>query len=190
MRAPADTTGGIWNSRCVQPDLLLTSTIPGWTQSTTNPARSQLNPLEWSSLWLSSTMRLGRRSRGMGRTPLPCAYGHKILNTTYDKSKTWMGGRACFQSETRAWDNFGFSSGLLFSLLQPRSWSYTGSEELIQKRRVHHLGLTEGAPTLRRRGECGYHRDLPHLWKEHKGILSLLDLNPGRGQCQLLFNIP
>lgn len=97
----------------------------------------------------------------MGRTPQPCAYGHKILSTTHNKSKMWMGGRACFQSEPRGQDNFGVSAGLLFSLLQPRSWSYTGSEGLIQERRVHHLGLIGEAPTLRQRGVRGYHRDLP-----------------------------
>lgn len=74
----------------------------------------------------------------MGRTRQPCAYGHKILSTTHNKSKMWMGGRACFES--RGQDNFAFSAGLLFSLLQPRPWSYTGSEGLIQERRVQHLG--------------------------------------------------
>jgi len=65
----------------------------------------------------------------MGRTPQPCAQGHKISSTARKKSKT------CFESRGQV-----FSVGLLFSLLQPRSWSYTSSEGLIQERRVQHLG--------------------------------------------------
>lgn len=106
--------------------------------NTPSQEQGHLNPLKWSSLWLSSTMRLGRRSGGLGTTPQPCAYGHKILSTTRNKSKMWMGGRACFAS--RGLDTFIFSAGLLFTLLQLWLSSYTGSEGLIQERRVQHLG--------------------------------------------------
>lgn len=36
--------------------------------------------------------------------PAALCYRHKILGTTHNKSKVWMGGRACF--EFRAQDNF------------------------------------------------------------------------------------
>lgn len=101
MHAAADTTGGLWSSRCVQPDLLYQPSQAEHKAQHAQPGAGHLNPLEWSSLWLSSTMRLGTRSRGMGRTPQLCAYGHKILSTIYNKSKIWMGGEHALGPEDK-----------------------------------------------------------------------------------------
>lgn len=154
MRAAADTTGGLWSSRYVQPDLLYQPSQAEHKAQHSQPGAGHLNPLEWSSLWLSSTIRLGRRSRGMGRTPQLRAYSDKILSTTYNKSKMWMGGEHSLGPEDKIILLFLQCSCLVCCLPDcGRIWAVKGSS----RRGECCIWIsTAEAPTLRWRRERGY----------------------------------
>lgn len=100
--------------------------------STPSQEQGHLNPLEWSLLWLSSTMGLGRRSWGDGEDPAAqCLRPQDFKHYTQRAKCGWELGH-----EHSGQDNSGFVCRILFSLLQPRLWSY---------------GAVKGSS---RRGEC------------------------------------
>lgn len=88
----------------MQPHLLLTYTVQAVQKAQhSQPGAGPLKPIRGVFAVTKEHNEI-RQEWGDGEDPAALCYRHKILSTTHNKSKVWMGGRACFES--RAQDIF------------------------------------------------------------------------------------
>lgn len=105
MQAPADTQE---DSEAVDVfsfiSYLHTPSQAGQKAQHSQPGARPLKPIRGVFAVTKQHNEIRQEEWGDGEDPAALCYRHKILSTTHNKSKVWMGVRACFES--RAQDNF------------------------------------------------------------------------------------